>query len=43
MCFEFDYLLSTDSGAAANESADSLGYGSYVRSNVTREKNADPA
>ena len=29
MCFEFDYLLSTDGGAAVNGSADSLGYGSY--------------
>lgn len=29
MCVEFDYLLSTDGGATANGSADSLGYGSY--------------
>jgi ribonuclease HI len=29
MCFEFDYVLSTDGGAAANGSAASLGYGSY--------------
>ena len=29
MCFEFDYLLSTDGGAAANGSAGSVGYGSY--------------
>jgi hypothetical protein len=48
MCFEFDYFLSTDGGAAANGSADSLGYGSYCevqcnsgkewRSSVTQEK-----
>lgn len=43
MCFEFDYSVSTDGGAAANGTADSFGYGSYVRSNVTREKNGDPA
>jgi len=29
MCFEFDYSLSTDGGAAANGFADSVGYGSY--------------
>jgi hypothetical protein len=29
MCFEFDYFLSTDGGAAANGCADSLGFGSY--------------
>ena len=29
MCFEFDYLLSTDGGALANGTDDSAGYGSY--------------
>ena len=29
MCFEFDYLLSTDGGALSNGTADSAGYGSY--------------
>ena len=29
MCVESDYLLSTEGGATANGSADSLGYGSY--------------
>ena len=29
MCFEFDYFVSTDGGAAANGTADSLGFGSY--------------
>jgi ribonuclease HI len=29
MCFEFDYFLSTDGGAAANGTADSFGFGSY--------------
>ena len=29
MCLEFDYFLSTDGGAAANGSADSVGYGSF--------------
>jgi hypothetical protein len=48
MCFEFDYFVSTDGGAASNGTADSLGYGSYYevqcnsrkecRSSVTQEK-----
>jgi ribonuclease HI len=29
MCFEFDYFVSTDGGAAANGTADSFGFGSY--------------
>jgi hypothetical protein len=43
MCFEFDYWVTTDGGALSNGTADSAGYGSYMRSNVTQEKNADPA
>lgn len=42
MCFEFDFAIQADGGSLGNGSADCAGYGSYVRSNVTREKNADP-
>ena len=38
MCFEFDYVLSTDGGAAANGSADSVGYGSYCLQARTGQK-----
>jgi ribonuclease HI len=38
MCFEFDYFLSTDGGAAANGTADSLGYGSYHLESRTGQK-----
>ena len=38
MCLEFDYFLSTDGGAAANGSPDSLGYGSYCLQARTGQK-----
>lgn len=38
MCFEFDYFLSTDGGAASNGTADSLGYGSYYLGSRSGQK-----
>jgi len=38
MCFEFDYFLSTDGGAAANGTADSFGFGSYHLESRTGQK-----
>jgi len=35
---QFDYVLSTDGGAAANGSAESLGYGSYCLQKRTGQK-----
>ena len=38
MCFEFDYVVSTDGGAAANGTADSFGFGSYHLESRTGQK-----
>ena len=38
MCFEFDYFVSTDGGAASNGTADSLGFGSYCLQARTGQK-----
>jgi probable phosphoglycerate mutase len=38
MCFEFDYFITEDGGAAANGTADSLGYGSYCLKARTGQK-----
>jgi len=38
MCFEFDYLVSTDGGATANGTADSFGFGSYHLESRTGQK-----
>jgi hypothetical protein len=43
MCSEFDYVATVAGGSRSNGCADSFGYGSYVRSNVSQEKNADLA
>jgi hypothetical protein len=40
--FEYDFLAVVDGGSRGNGS-ENQGYGSYVRSNVSQEKNADPA
>ena len=42
MSFEFDYLVISDGGSRGHGTANQ-GYGSYVRSNVSQEKNADLA
>jgi hypothetical protein len=41
--FEYDFLAIVDGSCEGNGSANAAGFGSYVRSNVTREKNGDPA
>ncbi len=38
MCFEFDYFITEDGGAAANGTADSFGYGSYCLQARTGQK-----
>jgi len=38
MCFEFDYYVITDGGAAGNGTADSLGFGSYHLETRTGQK-----
>jgi ribonuclease HI len=38
MCFEFDYFITEDGGAAANGTAASLGYGSYCLQARTGQK-----
>ena len=38
MCFEFDYVVSTDGGAASNGTANSVGFGSYCLQSRTGQK-----
>ena len=41
--FDYAYRVWADGGCAQNGTREARGYASYVRSNVTREKNGDPA